>query len=448
MGKAAILLVLATGLAVTYGLVSSIETGQQTAKHQANYEERVIAREIARSGFNVAMGILRQYGDDLQGGVAEIVGDLGYLEGEHQGGFYRATARFVTGHSVEVTSTGYFGGQMNQHGDYRGGATHTMDDSFIFRVTSTPLLVKQCSRLDVKFLSSEAGYCSAVFMQRYLPGVAPADQPAPEMVFAPGNHRTSGELTIEKLLAGNTQMNFFIGVRQDCNLWGQSWNRNDLWRTYDVANHTFNPGDYNYLHYAFNVPSGELSEMAESIWTMVEQHPLDNQRWRIAWEDQNNTSWDSPNSTTPSNSLQATKRLGYDGNGWPDTDLLGYRTLRDYSTRPDFSDQVIDVRMMPVSIAECEGGLAGGGEEEEEGGGVWPPPSVEVEEHISEWSEPNFTQAGCACPGSNVNRQNHKVLIKHRPPGNPGNERLICVARPGADAHLRQHDDVVVCERR
>jgi len=448
MGKAAILLVLATGLAVTYGLVSSIETGQQTAKHQASYEERVIAREIARSGFNVAMGILRQYGDDLQGGVNEIVGDQGYLEGEHQGGFYRATARFVTGHSVEVVSIGYFGGQMDRQGEYRGGATHTMDDSFIFRVTSTPLLVKQCSKLQVRFLSSEAGYCSSVYMQRYLPDVALADQPAPEMIFAPGNWRTSGELTVDKILGGGTQMNFFVGVRQDCNLWGQNWNRNDNWRSYDVENRVFNAADYNHLHYAFESTGGDLAGMEESIWALVEQHPRDNQRWRIAWEDQHNTSWDRPNSRNPQNSLQATKRFGYDGNGWPTTDAIGYRILRDYDTRPDFSDQVIQVQMQEADPALCAGGSSAGGTEpddEEEGGGSTPVPPVPVDDddirHEFTLPDPNHV-GSCPCPSGN---QNHKVAIMHRPPGNPGNQRVICVANSGARAHLLQHNDYVVC---
>jgi hypothetical protein len=447
MGKAAILLVLATGLAVTYGLMSSIETGHHTARHQASFEERVLAREIARSGFNLAMGILRQHGDDLQAGVLAVNGSAGYLEGESQGGVYRARARYLTGHSVEVISTGYFGGQISQQGAYQGGASHTLEDNFSYRVTTTPLRVKECSRLNVKFIQSMAGYCSAVYMQRYLPDVAPEDQPAPEMIFAPGQNRNNADFLIEKLLTGDTQMNFFIGVDQNCDAYGNPigyWRNNNLWASYDVESHVFDPSNYNYIHYGFEAAKLEVDQVEETIWAMIEQHPQHNQRWRVSWEDMHNTSWDQPSSTTPSSSLQATKRFGYDGNGWPDTDSWGYRTLRDYPDRPDFSDQVVQVSMAPAPIEECQGGEAAGGGEEEE---VWPLP-VEEEVHISEWSEPDFSQPGCACPGSNINRQNHKVLIRHRPPGNPTNVQMICVARPGADAHLSQHDDSIVCERR
>lgn len=452
MGKAALLLVLATSIVVTYGLANRIETSQQTARHQAGFEETVIAREIARSGFNVAMGILRQHGDDLQAGVLAVNGPNGYLEGEHQGGIYRVTATYVTGHSVEVVSTGYFGGRFNAMGQYEGGVRFTMDDSYTYRVTTTPLLVKQCSMLDVRFLQSDAGFCSAVYLQRILPDVAPEDQPPPEMLFAPGRRRNGAALAgrVEKILSGGTQMNFFIAVSQNCNAYGRPWGGNQ-WETYDVQNHVFDPRNYNHIHYAFEKAALEMNEVEESIWAMVEQHPANNQRWRIAWEDQHIRNWDRPNSNNPANSLQATKRLGYDGNGWPDRDQWGYRLLRDYGNRPDFSDQVIDIQMTPLPISRCEGGLAAGGEVvddpiDDPGLEVLPPPDAGGNLAADQYSLPNFAQQGCPCPGNGP--RNHKVLLMHRPPGNPGNEQRICVARPAAMMMLQRFDNYIICEGR
>jgi hypothetical protein len=330
-----------------------------------------------------------------------------------------------------------------------------MEDNFSYRVTSTPGRVKQCSRLGVRFIASEASYCSAIYIQRYLPDTPPELQPAPELLFAPGRNRNGVDLVqanVEKLLVGDTQMNFFIAVSQNCNAYGSGWGSGE-WQTYDVSGHVFNASNYDYIHYGLEAAALSAGRTEESIWAMWEQHPLDNQRWRIAWEDQRNTSWDNESSTAPHLSLQATKSLGYDGNGWPHTDAAGYRLLRKYTDRPDFNDQVIEVTLDDEPEDVCiGGGAAGGGEEDpdpdpEPQPPTWPEPVIE-EEHISEWSEPDFTQPGCACPGNNVNRQNHKVLIRHRPPGNPTNVQMICVARPGADAHLRQHDDSVVCERR
>ncbi|NNF58892.1 MAG: hypothetical protein HKN04_11705, partial [Rhodothermaceae bacterium] len=65
------------------------------------------------------------------------------------------------------------------------------------------------------------------------------------------------------------------------------------------------------------------------------------------------------------------------------------------------------------------------------GGGEEPPPEEEESE------------SACGCPNGNPNK---KVAIMHRPPGNEANEHVICVARPGADNHLRRHNDYVVCE--
>ena len=345
MGKASILLLIATGIVVMYGVTSSQETSKQTARHQVDFEEGVIAREIARTGFNMAMGVMRSFGDDLRAGVVAVNGTDGHMQGNSQGGFFRAIAEHVSGHEVEISSTGYFGGEFLEDGSY-SGAIYVIDDNFRVGLENPPLQVTQCSRLNAQFISSIAGYCSAIYLQRYLPDTPPGEQPTPEMVFSSGNNRNGGSSSVSYLLQPDTQMNLFLAVDQNCNR-GSSRYRNN-WQNYDVEGHTFNRRHYDHLHYGLDVNMERVGEeMQESIWAMVEQHPQNNQRWRIGWEDQHITSWDNPNSNNPRNSLQALKRLGYDGRGWPDVDNRGYRTLRDYGDRPDFSDQVIEIWMTP-----------------------------------------------------------------------------------------------------
>lgn len=353
MGKAAILFLIATGIVVMYGVAGSHETSNQTARHQVDFEETVIAREIARTGFNMAMGIMRQHGDDLQAGVIAVNGGDGYMQGNSQGGKFRAHARFISGHEVEITSFGYFGGEFLDDGSY-SGTRYSIDDNFRVGLENPPLQVNQCSRLNAQFISSIAGYCSAIYLQRYLPDTPSGEQPIPEMVFSSGNNRNGGSASVSYLLQPGTQMNLFLAVDMNCNK-GSSPQRHN-WQNYDVENHVFNPNHYNHIHYGLEVNTEQVGEqMRESIWALVEQHPQNNQRWRIGWEDQHVTSWirqpNDPRYEDPRYSLEGLKRNGYDGNGWPDVDGRGYRTLRDYGDRPDFSDQVIEVWMEPEPAA-------------------------------------------------------------------------------------------------
>lgn len=397
MGKAALLMVLGAGMFVAYGTLSTQETSHHTAKTQASYEKGVLAREIARTGFNVAMGILRQHGDSLQYAV-NLINDGGYLEGESQGGVYRATANYVSGYSVEVASTGYFGGEFAGNGQYKKGAVHVMEDNFTYSVPTNPGHVQQCSRLKSTFIQSEAGFCSAVFMKRYLPDGSEGE---PEMLVAAGHNRNNSSHILGDTLLAGTQLNFFIGVDENCS--EQPERHGVRWQDYDVENHEFDADDYDHVHYAFNLEEDDLFEIDEAVWGLVEQHPADNQKWRIAWEDQHRTDWDNPNTNDPRQSLQATKAYGYSGTGWPRTDSRGYRTLSDFGSQPDFSDQVIEIELEPVA---CPG---------------TPPP--------------------CPCQH---NRK--KVLVKHFPQGNHDNPQEICIAQEGwENGHDRHTGDYIMC---
>lgn len=488
MGKAAILIAFGAALFVAQGMLSQSETERYTAKAQAGFEEGVVAREIARSGFNVAMGILRENGNKIHKAINEINVQgtgLGYMEGQHQGGTFRVRAELEDGEVVRVTSVGYIGGSFSEvadangcpqadpfTGEYYSGACHTMADftgeSPIYEYelpSGDPLTAKyECSKLDVEFIESMAGYCSAVYLERILPtSIDGAEDPndgeplPPEMLFIPGNNRDGTTLAgVDKYVRGGTQMNFFIGVDENCSTRPTAAGASvDDFPTF--AGDVNNPAPYDHIHYALEEEVGKLGDMSETPWAFIERHPdglgdeASPQRWRIAWEDLHHPEWDDPNSDDPQQSLQALKRLGYDGDGWPEEDDMGtgYRDLRDYwlrsgasdnghytSYRPDFSDQVIEVTLNEeADVSLC--GFEPEGEVTEpvpeEGGGE--------EGALVEEEEEPVAEASCACPGR---QPAFKVAVWHKLP-NQKKGRVICIAPAAVPSHLEQHEDHVIC---
>lgn len=475
MGRLSIILVTAMGIFLAQGFASSAETSYQTAVKQVDHEEGTLAREIARTGFNIAMGVLRSHGDDLQAGVEAVNGSQGYISGSYQGGTYRAYARYTSGHSVEVVSTGYYGEGFTRTNnasaysttypcDYYDGACHVMDDVYEYTLPTQPLHVKQRSVLDVTFLDSMAGYCSAIYLEKFDPdGNSLGD---PQMVFPAGKNRNGASLTFSDTLDAGTQMNFMLAVDKNCST-GQNWS--------SFTPQPFNIHDYDHVHYALAGTVGNLLDMEETVWSLIEQHPDDNQRWRIGWEDQHKTSWDNATSTNPANSFQALKAFGYDGNGWPTVDSWGYRTLRDYGSRPDFSDQVIEVRMTPVPTAApapppstpAPSGPSGPGSPSlpslpsapgTPAGGPLPPstspaatpttPSDPPEPSESpEPSEPGTTPAPSTIPTASCpcTEGRKTVYIRHFTNRQNNPYRDICIGPRALSSHLSNHNDFLIC---
>lgn len=419
MGKALLIMVMGVGLYIAIGQVGTQESLIETAADQAGYEEEVLAREISRSGFNIAMAIARKHESNLQAAIEEIHGGEEAMIGDHQGGRYDVRAWLGDGFSITIESTGEY-----------EDAEYVMKDSYRIPV----LMAERCSALDVSFIESAAGYCSAVYLQRHLPGADAGELPAPEMIFSSGHYGDNVGVDVDKIIAQGTQMNFFIGVDQNCST------RPAIPRNYDVDSHVYNASDYDHEHHALEIPTGAPEHMTESIWGFVEQHPENSQKWRIGWEDQHNVDWDDYSSTNPRSSLQALKHFGYDGDGWPTRDALGYRALRNYGSRPDFSDQVVEVRLTsvdPILFPEiCNVTPL---EPPPGGGDPIPDPDPDPD------SDPEPEQQACACPGNG--NQNRKVAIMHRPPGNESNEHIICVSQQGwENGHRNRHNDYVVCE--
>ena len=219
MGKALIILVLGASLVLAKQLFNSHEAGIRTATDQRNYEETVLAREIATSAFNVGMGEIRAYGERLRDGVVTFngtsnTGRSGTITGgKYAGGRYTVRADMTSGHSVRVTATGYYGRYVDERGVERWRGSATLHDEYRVHV----LEARQKSIIRVNFIPGAAGYCSAVFYQAFTAGTPVGQRPPAQMLFVPKNgnragHHPSREIVVD----AGTQMNFFIGVDQNC----------------------------------------------------------------------------------------------------------------------------------------------------------------------------------------------------------------------------------------
>ena len=462
MGKALLVIVLGSGLILTTQLYNASQQERETNEDQADYQEEVIAREIAQSAFNVGMGVLRSHGEKLQQGVVDLNGTSNtgrsgtHNSGRFAGGEYEVKAELTSGHSVRVVATGRYGdAEFSMHDEYR-----------------VPVLIARHDGLiDVSFLESMAGYCSAVFYQAYTLDMEEGEVPEPIMLFPPQNRNQEWPANARPAQAiyveAGTQMNFFIAVDENCDLWTYGMDLEDCSVRKEVRDFVFDATKFDHIHYALEVKAGELDQAEEAVWGLTEQHPTNRQRWRISWEDLDRPDWNQPNSEDPTESMQALKRFGYDLVGWPTADANGYRVLEDFGDRPDFSDQVIEVEVIRASHPNFFGKMTSARAKQANCGEhiddpVADPPidptayTPEVLEDIADIlaedgamdapdpdaddAEEQLAEYACECTN---NGSNTKRPLLHRPPGNEANEQLLCLPQPArANAHLRNHNDI------
>lgn len=424
MGKAALLFVLASSLAGATLMLSSQETDVHAAAQQGQYQADVIAREIARTAFNTASADVHRYGTDIDRAIAQFgapatdcangKATCSRRTGEMLGGTYVAEASYDGGNGVDIYAIGTF---SYMQGQKEVSKSHKINESQKVSV----LRVSKGGFLRIQFVDSQAGYCSAIFLQRTVPGVDPEDQPLPEMVYAPGKNRNgTRNVGAEVYLAPGTQMNFAIGVdnNSNCHKSGvgrptrmpalRMFNTINLAKTTDprgvghpdydpfygrklvaaeMAKYDYRASDWAWTHWALDGSTVSFADPREGPWGMVETDPLNDQRWRIAFEDIDD--WNLPSThadyNNPNKSLWATKEFGYDwngtfstagndgvGNGWTDVvrteirpknacDPLseytvhehsnqkdGFHDLRNTGRPADFSDQVIMIEIVPA----------------------------------------------------------------------------------------------------
>ena len=416
MGKVSLLLVAAFGIAGATIFFTSKEADVKASATQGTYEADVIAREIARSAYNAGVADVNRHGNDLDQALldfGEIVVSAtvpkdqkcangkpicARRRGQMLDGTYLVEASIDGGNGIEIYSAGTFGYQA---GENAVSKTHEINESHSVGVlqVDTALPKGQCGELKIQFVDSMAGYCSSILLQRTVNG-----KPlAPEMVYGPGNTR-NGQVNagFETFLTAGTQMNFAIGVE---NTRSKGWKCNGTTSrgalpealrpanvkalgtpglpTYDptllashLTSYVYDERHFDWVHWALDGAALLDGEPKEAPWAMVEVDPENNQRWRIAFEDQPlwNLAPGQPGYDNPNKSLWATKRFGYDvtgdgkGDGWKDDQRFalvpngsagysvsylsgkdGFHDLRDTGSPADFSDQVIVVEVVPTA---------------------------------------------------------------------------------------------------
>ncbi|MCS3678902.1 hypothetical protein GGP72_002660 [Salinibacter ruber] len=331
MGKFSLLLSLSVVGAVTILAFQGNQTSVDTRERQSLRQGKVIARQIARSGYNSVLSEAHKAdGPDKE--VGQVVSAVDTVQGEYEGGTYKAWLKKISSSAYTAVSVSRFS-VADSLVEYRMGgyANNTMKAPTV----ETP------SELSVSFEQSEAGYCSAVYLKRVLPGTKPKNQPDPEMIFPPGHNRNDvPPASYDNVIEPGTKLNFILAVDKYCHHEGD-----------ESADF---PDDYDHIQRSFNQDVDKLNTMREAPYGMVEETTIgSSDGWRVSFEDQRVFSeaqlWDIkengyPNSHEPNQSDWSQMGKTYGGNGWRTTPD-GLRDLDDYGGVPDFSDQVFKVAL-------------------------------------------------------------------------------------------------------
>jgi hypothetical protein len=343
MGKLALLIAAAAIMGSSMLLFQVDQTSVATDTKQSDRQGQIVAREIARTGQNVLLSKVKQLqaanpDEALENIVQQANGANGKVTGSYGGGTYEARVILTSASTFSVESIGSF--QVSNH-------KVTSE-----RVTETEILaegileVPQRSILNVKFIESMAGYCSAIYVQRLSPvvdglGDISYTENVPEMVFSPGNNR-DGETVqpADIIVEAGERVNFIMAVDAD-------FNCNKRGHNVPITDPNFNY-TRNALENEIDVDADDLSE---GKYAMIQENPNTPGVWRIAFEDlvmSDAKLADVKQNGYGTHGWSGTPRT-YGGSGWTQTDANGYWKLQDYGDRPDFSDQVIEIQFVPYA---------------------------------------------------------------------------------------------------
>lgn len=346
MGKYSLVITLGVMSVVSLIALQGQQMSMDTQDRQSRREGQVIARQIARSGHNAVLAEARAEtdpGDD----VSSIVSDVGTITGDYEGGNYRAWLEKISPTAFKAVSEGkkIVADRVVKHelGD-------NYADNHMVKVPT----VNAPSTLNLQFIESMAGYCSAVYLQRILPNTEPEDQPDPEMIFAPNNRRAQDEdrestATYDETIQTGTKLNFILAVDKNCS------ERGDTSADY--------PEDYDHTQLSFSQDSENLNKVREAPFGMVEETTFAGTNgWRVSFEDQRvfNESqlWDVKDNGYPDHTGWNSDEETYGGDGW-DKNAADLRELRDFGNIPDFSDQVFRVGLSSPGGDSEEGAESG-----------------------------------------------------------------------------------------
>ena len=141
----------------------------------------------------------------------------------------------------------------------------------------------------------------------------------PEMILNSGHNREGDELRVtpdDVVLSPDSRINFFIGVDKDCSEEG-------------VWEEEYDSSRYDWIHNALEEDTENLEDLQDGPYSMIEPHPTDGQKWRIAFEDLHDYSV-SQHEDIKANSYGDNwdpVLETYGGSGWMDKDKYGYRKL-------------------------------------------------------------------------------------------------------------------------
>lgn len=363
MGKAALLLMISALIAGAFILYNAEQTNFATLGDQADRQEQIVAREVARTGYNTMLAKARAADKNrpetmtMHALADEVNGPDGGLTGPHDGGHFEARMVATSPSSFTIVSTGFFGNASHvQDG-------RTMESEYLAEEPPGKNRSDEVRALDVEFVQSMAGFCAGIYVERLPPEGSQETYQRPELLFRPGNkndHHEGRSATYDNIIMPGETVNFIMSVDPDCN------KRNQHVEDYDDdAYHLYRRA----LRYSVGA-DGEFSDMKETLYAIVEPNKNNDGVWRIAWEDL----WapysqrkDEEAKWTPAQ-YKDIKANGYptcsgcdsasqwDGETWGGTGWAtnhdGYNRLQDWGQLPDFSDQVIEAQMRTPTAEE------------------------------------------------------------------------------------------------
>ncbi len=382
MGKLGLLFVAAFIFAGGFLLFQSNEVDKAIDVSQSARQSELLARELAHSGLNEIIAAAKNIEDNSTwDDIDDFMSQVDYpVIRQLDNGKYKAWLEAgAGGEAYFAKAEGYY--------YYTDPVSGALDSAYHLITTNkamiptvdpaTPVcgddgvLCVECAEgeecaeeyeLHVTFIESQAGWCSAIFLQQYIPDPDSESGYTEEigLVFDSGKNRDGQSTTFSQLLVPGTQMNFILAADADCSEQGDTGvvYENITWTACGYPGGPYG-GEFCHSHPALEFETGDITDMTEGTFAMVEQSSFNENIWRIAFEDLEVFSVDQHNDIKINGYGNEVWELvpligwSYGGDGW-NIDVQGYRDLEDWGNQPDYSDQVIEIELVPVEEEEEE----------------------------------------------------------------------------------------------
>lgn len=344
MGKYSLLITVGVVAAVSVLSLQGEQISQDTSERQARRSGAVLARQVARSGYNAVLSKARLAEQEYED-VEDIVDAVGTVSGRYEGGTYEAELKKVSPTAYKAVSIGRFpiADRVMEHKIGEGYEKNVAD----------PPEVTEPSSLKLEYSGSgRSGYCSAVYLKRRIPDVPEEEQPEPEILYPPSDDERSPAI-YDKTVQPGTKLNFILAVYEK----ESSWDDNCGGREGEEVSLDAGYYDQTYRSFERNADA-ELSGLQETSRSIVEEDNSEGeaQKWRVAFEGYEVFSeeqlWDIKENGYPTDVRsrrlpQIWEREGtYGGDGWEKNSDGLYELDEGYQYRPDFNDEVFEATTM------------------------------------------------------------------------------------------------------